>query len=247
MKLINLKREAQTSDKLIAVSEATKLDLIKFFQVPENKIEVVYNGVDEKYFIEPPRKLASEVRQKFALPAKYILFIGTIEPRKNLVTLIKAYRYMRDKWKVDMELVLAGGEGWQNHLRDVNEAIKEQKLTKKVKYLGRVSEDEKYALLHGASLLVYPSWYEGFGLPPLEAMAAGVPVVASNVSSIPEIVGDAALLADPADPEAIGKGMAQLILQTKLANSLKMQGKLQAHKFTWEKAAEKVYAILKGK
>jgi glycosyltransferase involved in cell wall biosynthesis len=244
--VIGFKREAKTASRVVVVSEATKFDLIKFFGVSPSSMSVVYNGVDEKYFEAPPKKVISDAVSKFKLPGEYILAIGSIEPRKNLINLIKALKILRERWKVDLPLLIAGGEGWFNHKAKVLEEIKAQKMSARVRFLGRVTEPEKQALLHTTSLLVYPSLYEGFGIPPLEGLAAGVPVLTSNVSSLPEAVGDAALQVSPYDPEEIAKGMAQLLRNSKLTQSLKLQGRLQAQKFSWDKAAEKMYEIFRG-
>lgn len=243
--LIGLEREVTTSDKLVAVSHSTKMDLIKFFGVEADKIEVVYNGVDSKYFKDPESETIERVTDKLNIDNEFILSLGTIEPRKNLVNLIKAYRHAYDKWDIDQKLLLAGAKGWNGYDDAVRQEIKNQHVSHKVEILGRVSEEEKLVLLNQASLFVYPSWYEGFGLPPLEAMAAGTPVVTSNTSSIPEVVGDSAETVDPGNPQQIGKAMAQLLKNEKLAKSLRVQGRLQAQKFTWERAAESLYSIFK--
>lgn len=241
-------RSLSAADHMIAVSESTKNDLKELFNVPAKKVSVIYEGVrTEKIKV---KNHSVDSLTKFKLGSKFIYFVGTMEPRKNITTLLRAYKkflesdakYPQVKFS-DYQLVLAGARGYK-HER-VFEMIKELKLSKQVKYLGYVTHNQKIDLMKKASVFAFPSSYEGFGLPVLEAMSLGTPVITSNVSSLPEITGTAALQVDPEEDNAIAAALKKLIADPKLQERLSKAGITQAKKFSWKQAAEETLAVYK--
>lgn len=220
-------RSLRRAEKIIAVSQNTKNDIVGLFKIPPEKISVVYEGV------------AEIAKMPAATPAKdYFLFLGTIEPRKNLKRLIEAFEKFVQEADWDGELALAGASGWKN--REIFEAIgiANQELKREaVRHLGYVSEADKWRLLGGALAFVYPSLYEGFGLPVLEAMAAGAPVITSDNSSLPEIAGDAAILVDPLDAAALSGALKRLACDKNLRQELREKGRKKSQEFTWDNCA----------
>lgn len=217
---------AARAARIMADSRATAADLAHFYDVDEAKISVIYPGVDA-----PPIGDLDAVRRKYQLPERYFLFLGTLQPRKNIARLVQAYtQFHRSHPAEHIALVLAGGKGW---LYDEawTAGVDGVHLT------GYVDDADKGALYAGAVALVFPSLYEGFGFPALEAMHCGTPVLCSNTSSLPELVGDAALLTDPLDVDGIAVGMARLATDATLRAVLVERGRAQAARFTWDAAA----------
>ncbi len=226
---------------IIAVSESTKHDLIKKLGVPEDKIRVIYEAADPLFRPEPRQEALQHVQALFEIPEDYILFVGTIEPRKNIPGLLRAYRRLRDKYKLTPALVLAGAPGWLSE--DVYKLVNDLALKPHCFFLGRVSSHDLYHLYNAALCLVHPAFYEGFGLPPLEAMACGTPVVVSNVSSLPEVVGDAALLVDPKNDEEITVALWRVLTDSTLRAQLRAKGLQRAEAFSWERAARETMEV----
>jgi len=225
--------------KIIAVSENTKNDLIKYFNIKKEKIEVILEGVDDysQYEIDE-----SKIEEKFKIKEPYFLYIGTLEPRKNLVRLIEAFAvFIRENPGCNLKLILAGKKGWK--YEPIFETIKNLQIENRVNWLGYIHIPEKVYLLKNAFALVYPSLYEGFGLPILEAMNLGLPIVTSNIASIPELVIDNAVLVEPTDKESIKEGLVKIYQDEKLRQSLIEKGKGIAKNFTWEKCAQKTLAL----
>jgi glycosyltransferase involved in cell wall biosynthesis len=220
-------------DQLIAVSEATKQDMVKIYGVDPTKVSVVHPGVDLEAF--KPTPLTSEARQRLNLPEKYFLFVSTLEPRKNLPRIMDAYRALPDAIKREYALVLTGGMGWLAD--DIKASIQQGDPVGRIIKTNYVPQEDLPMLFTGASAFVFPSLYEGFGMPALEAMACGTPVVTSNVSSMPETVGEAAISVDPLDITAITKGMEQLVTDSSLHAKYRELGLKQAQKFTWKSSA----------
>jgi glycosyltransferase involved in cell wall biosynthesis len=228
-------RSVAQADAVIVISEHTKRDVQKYLGVPEEKIRVVYCSASSHF-----RELSPEEKQptlaKYHLPVKgYILYVGNVEPRKNLVRLLEAYSALRTKDMCAVPLVIAGGEGWKN--TDMYRKVEELSLDRHIRLLGYVPDESLPALMSGARLFVYPSLYEGFGLPPLEAMACGTPVVTSNVSSIPEVVGDAALMVDPYDVDELAETMRKVLQDERLREEMRRKGLVRAKLFSWEETA----------
>jgi glycosyltransferase involved in cell wall biosynthesis len=187
-----------------------------------------------------PAEQVAEFRQKHGLPKRYILYLGTLEPRKNLVTLLKAYAALTDP---DVHLVLAGGKGWL--CEDIFAEVSALGLEERVHFPGYLSDMSLPLWYNAAEAFAYVSWYEGFGLPVLEAMACGTPTVASNTTSLPEVAGDAALLVPPDDVEAIREALKRCLSDQPLRTRLQHAGREQAAAFTWDKTAERTVALYK--
>ena len=229
-------RAVRHARHIIVPSESTKQDLIALLGVPPIKVSVIYEAADELFVPLPIADTRAQVMRRFQVPESFILFVGTIEPRKNVDGLLHAFHHLRTKYGVtDTALVIAGGRGW---LYDETVAlIAKLGLTDSVYLLGRVSDEDLHLLYVGARCHVHAAHYEGFGLPPLEAMACGTPTVVSNVSSLPEVVGDAALLVDPANWEEIAVAVHRLLSDDQLHLELRSKGLQRASYFSWETAA----------
>lgn len=220
-------------DKIITVSENTKCDLVTHFNVPEDKIKVIFNGVDPKF--KPLDK--NDVNQsinKYNINFPYILYVGTLEPRKNLPTLLKAYSQLKKK-NINHKLVIAGRKGWKYH--DIFETIDKLNIKNEVIFTGYVLENDLPALYNAASLFVYPSIYEGFGLPPLESMACGTPVITSNTSSLPEVVGNAGITVNPKDIDMLATAMYEVLTNDSLMKEMTKKGLERAKLFSWKSCA----------
>jgi glycosyltransferase involved in cell wall biosynthesis len=229
------------TDAIIAVSQSTKQDIMRLLGVPEKKISVIYEAVSPAFRPQRSAETTRRARERFGIPGDFILFVSTIEPRKNVPMLLKAFRWLLDHYRLDVKLVLAGEKGWL--FGEVFQQVTKQKLQEDVIFLGRVSNEELLMLYNTAQVLVAPSIYEGFGLTPLEAMACGTPVVVSNVSALPEIVGDAGLLVDPNNAEEIAVAVARLLGDAELRTSLVEKGYRRASVFSWDKAAQDTLAL----
>lgn len=219
--------------RVIAVSESTKRDLVEIYDISPAKIDVVYNGVDARFQPLPADQVAA-FRQQQGLPDRFILFVGTLEPRKNIVSLIDAYARLP---KERPPLVLVGGKGW--FYDEIFGRVEALGLTGEVRFAGFVPAEDLPLWYNAADLFVYPSLYEGFGLPPLEAMACGTAVITSTASSLPEVVGQAGRLADPTDTEALAAAMAQVLGSRQLQQEMETAGLAQAAGFSWEETARK--------
>jgi len=222
--------------KIIAVSENTKRDLVKLYYADESKVEVVHHGTE---FKTQNAKLKT-ITQNLKPEKPYLLYIGRVELKKNILGILDAYKILKEKYKIPHELVLAGTPGFGYD--EISFKIKNLKF--KIKELGYVSEDEKWQLLTGTDVFVFPSFYEGFGMPILEAQAAGVPVVASNTSSIPEITNNSALLVEPKNPEQIAQAVYKMIDDKTLRDKLIELGFDNVKRFSWEKCARETLRII---
>ncbi len=222
--------------RVIAVSESTKRDLVRCYGLSPDKIDVVYNGKDAAFRLLPADQAAG-FRAERNLPERFILFVGTLEPRKNVVRLIEAYSQLPGDRP---PLMFVGGKGWLYD--DVFARVEALDLTNEVCFVGYVPAEDLPWWYNAADLFVYPSLYEGFGLPPLEAMACGTPVVTSTASSLPEVVGDAALLVDPTDAEALAGAMQQVLADADLWNEKRAAGLARARDFSWRKTAQQTVA-----
>ncbi len=229
------------ADHIIAVSQSTRQDLMNLLGVPESKISVIYEAADAIFRPLPREQSAEEVRRRYNLPPDFILFVGTIEPRKNLNTLLLAYHGLRTRYHLDPPLVFAGEYGWLSD--EVHSLVEELDLHDRCHFLQRVATNDLVHLYNAARLLAHPALYEGFGLPPLEAMACGTPVIVSNVSSLPEVVGDAALLVDPTDVEAWTVALHRLLTDDALWEELRNKGLQRARLFSWERTAQETLEV----
>ncbi len=228
------------ADHILADSEATRNDLHRLLGVPLEKVTTVYLAADPAFRPLP----AAEVERALAsygLAPGYLLFVGTLEPRKNLPGLLSAYRILLDRRQVDAPLLLVGGRGWL--YEETFQRVEKLGLAGRVRFLENVADADLPALMNGAALLATPSFYEGFGLPALEAMSCGTPVVVSNRGSLPEVVGQAAVQVDPDDPASIAAGIARLLHDAGLRARLREEGLAQAARFTWEETARQTLAV----
>ncbi len=232
------------ADRILTGSESTKADIVNFLKVPVERIEVIQFGVEEAFKPQGSEEAVS-IRKKLSLPERFILFVGTIEPRKNIISLLRAYRKLG---RVDIGLVVAGGRGWL--FEEIFREVDRLNLNGKVLFPGRVPETDLPALYSAASVFVYPSVYEGFGFPPLEAMACGTPVITSNTSSLPEIVGDAGILVNPEDSDEIAEAIESVLDDDSKRDEMRTKGIERAKRFSWETCARetlRLYAELTGK
>lgn len=234
----------KAAKKIITISEATKNDIIKLYSVPRGKIEVIYPGIKHT-FSTTKSMTKTEIQEKYNISDHYVLFVGTLQPRKNIEKLIEAFalakKSLNDTSK-DLQLVIVGKKGWQ--FESILSAPERFNVEESVKFLDFVPDADLSALYKDAQLFAFPSLYEGFGLPVLEAMRYGCPVLTSNISSLPEAGGDAAYYIDPGDAKDIAQGIEKLITNPKLRSEMIEKGKKQISKFSWEKAAKETLAVL---
>jgi glycosyltransferase involved in cell wall biosynthesis len=230
------------ADAIICVSEHTRRDAQRLYRLPDHKLHVIPEGVHLRFRRVTDRTALQRVRERYHLPPRFILAVGTIEPRKNLVTLFEAYAQLcADRAMDDLRVVVAGKQGWlvESSLR----AVHERGLTGRVTFTGYVDDDDLPALYSQAQAFAFPSVYEGFGLPPLEALACGVPTVCSDASSLPEVMSDAALLAPPLDARAWMLALGRVLSDADLRRDLSARGPQQAARFTWDAAARQTRAL----
>ncbi len=231
---------ARRAAAIIAVSETTRRDIVRLFGVPADKVRVIYEA-PAPCFRPLERKLVELVRQRYRLPPHFVLYVGTLEPRKNLVRLLKAFARVRKEAAVPHHLVLVGQRGWKS--TPIFQAIQCLGLTKVVHVLGYVPTSDLVALYNAADVFVFPSVYEGFGLPVVEAMACGAPVLASRAGAIAEVAGEAAELVDPLCVEAMAAGLRRLLTDPAWRTELRQRGLARARAFSWSKAAEETWAV----
>lgn len=243
-KALGVKKILQTADKIIAVSENTKNDIIELIGVDSNKIQVIYSG-NNAVKKEISKTEVNEFFSKYKLTGRLILYLGTIEPRKNISGLIAAYNSLRlnNKSLSDVKLVMAGADGWKN--KKIYAEWQSSPYRHDIIFLGYISQKEKEFLYSRSSIFVYPSFYEGFGFPPLEAMTYGLPVICSNISSLPEVVGDAALMINPFKSEEITSAIEMVLNDDGLRHILINKGFERSQKFSWEKTAQEYLQVFK--
>ncbi len=250
--------QLKTATKLIAVSNSTKKDLVKRVGIDPKKIKVIYEGVDKTMFTTTKTNTKNDTLSKYDIETnKYFLHVGTIQPRKNLERVIEAFKLFREVNEIkeieqtkgdsktlnNFKLVLAGAKGWDSE--DIYNLPKKLGISSQVKFLGRVEEGELAELYKSASGLVFPSLFEGFGLPILEAFACGCPVLTSNTSAMPEIAGDAAILVNPSSTKEIMEGMTELSEDQALRKKLIEKGQNRLKLFSWEKTARETLKVFK--
>ena len=211
------------------------------FGIPEEKIQVIYNGVAAHFSQIEDKGAIEQVLKKYGIDGNYILFVGKLEARKNLAGLIEAFRLFKKESKLEHKMVLVGSLGWK--AEEILEKLDEYGLQEDVVRLGYVCDEDLPFLMNGADVFLYPSLYEGFGIPALEAMACGTPVVASNTTSLPEVVGDTGLLVDPTSPGEIAEALTRILVDSALRKTLIVKGIERAASFTWRHAAEQTLRL----
>ncbi len=229
------------SSRILTVSEASKRDILRYFRVPHSKIDVIYNALDERFGEAPAADEMRQVRERYQLNDPFVLYAGNIRPHKNLERLIEAFHTLRKGGLDHVQLLIIGDE--ISKYATLRRAVHRHKLHKHVRFFGFVPDKTLACLYRLASVFVFPSLYEGFGLPPLEAMASGTPVVTSNVSSLPEVVGDAALLIDPYDANAIADAMRRVLTDSALAAGMRERGLARVGHFSWDRSVRRVREI----
>ena len=232
---------AHRSARVLTVSEASKRDILKYFNVPAAKIDVIYNAIDERFGQEPSAEDVSRVKERYQLNDPYVLYAGNIKPHKNLERLIEAFHLLRREGVDQVKLLIIGDE--ISKYATLRRAVHRYKLHQHVRFFGFVPDRTLAVLYRLAAVFVFPSLYEGFGLPPLEAMASGTPVITSNVSSLPEVVGDAALLIDPYDPVAIEQAMRRVLSDAALRADLRERGLARVKEFSWDRSVRRIRQV----
>jgi alpha-1,3-rhamnosyl/mannosyltransferase len=237
-----LKRSFGWADRVLVLSHATIAEVVEHYHVPESRIAVTPLGVDDAWFVAPTVDVLAGTLRRYGLARGYLLFVGTLQPRKNVERIVDAYGRLPPALRASFDLVVVGKVGWS--AAPIVAKLRER-AGEGVRWLERVPDADLRMLYRGAAGFVFPSLYEGFGLPVLEAFASGVPVVTSNVTSLPEVAGDAALLVDPLDADAIAQAMARILDDRALAGSLRAKGAARALGFSWEACAAKTAAVLR--
>jgi glycosyltransferase involved in cell wall biosynthesis len=232
---------AKRSTRVLTVSESSKRDILRFVDIPPGKIDVIYNAYDERFRDVPNEEAVARVRERFQLQDQFVLYAGNVKPHKNLERLIEAFHLVRSRGLDHLKLVLIGDE--ISKYTALRRAVHRHQLHKYVRFLGFLPLDTLAVLYRLAGVFVFPSLYEGFGLPPLEAMASGTPVVTSNVSSLPEVAGNAAVLVDPYNASAIADGIYRVLTDDTLRLDLKRRGIERATQFSWESSVRRVREI----
>lgn len=243
---VNPKKICEKADRIIAISNSTKSDICLLYGIRPEKIAVVYSGISDDFqIIDRNDSKFLEIKEKYKLPYNFILFFGTIEPRKNIIGLIRAYNQLRnlknpefDKYK----LVISGSSGWKD--KKIFAEIKKSLFAKDIIFAGFVDDADKAYIYNLASLFVYPSFFEGFGFPPLEAMKCGAPVIAANNSSLPEIIDGAGVMIDPDRSSEIFQAMREILSSREMREKMREKGISQSKKFNWRKAAEESLRII---
>jgi glycosyltransferase involved in cell wall biosynthesis len=234
-------RSARRADLILADSESTRQDVVELLGVAPEGVDVVYPGVDRPFGPIEDREVLEGVKELYGLRYPFVLTVGTLEPRKNLAVLLEAYALLRERHSPPHKLVIAGGKGWL--YEGIFRCVEELSLTEEVVFLGYVPEEHLPALYNLADVLAFPSVYEGFGLPPLEAMACGTPVVTSDRSSLPEVVGEAGLMVPADDHEALAEAIGRVLDDAALREDLVRRGLSRAAMFSWEATGQKLLSV----
>lgn len=238
------KYSVKKAAQILTISNSSRNDIIETYQIPEEKVLTIYPGIKQTVTLEPRVYAMNELKAKYGISDKYILFVGTLQPRKNIGRLIEAFSVAKKQEKVDkdLQLVIIGKKGWL--FESILEAPEKYGVKDSVLFLESINDEELTIFYKHALVYVLPSLYEGFGLPVVEAMKHGTPVITSNVSSMPEAGGDAAVYVDPEDVNDLAKKIVKVVSDKDLRKELSEKGKKQAAKFNWEKTAKETLKVL---
>jgi glycosyltransferase involved in cell wall biosynthesis len=237
----NLWVAARRAERILTVSEASKADILRYCDVPADRVIVVHNAIDDRFATPPSKDAVERARERYQLDGPFVLYVGNIKPHKNLERLIDAFDLVRRGGFERLQLLIIGDQ--ISRYPRLRRAVDKHKLHKHVRFLGFVHDDTLAALYRLATVFVFPSLYEGFGLPPLEAMASGTPVVASNRSALPEVLGDAAVLVDPYSSASIAEGIQRALSDPALRQVLTERGLARARTFSWEASVKRIHEV----
>ncbi|MDD5109589.1 MAG: glycosyltransferase family 1 protein [Patescibacteria group bacterium] len=232
-RLVNPRWLCQRADAIFATSEHTRMEVVEYYRIPPERITVTPLGVDESFFSRADSAGRAAVRQRYQLPQRYVLTVGNLEPRKNIASVIAAF----DRLQPDADLVIVGRAVW--NVETLRRLAQKSRLRQRMHFLGYVDAADRPTLYQMAAAFVYPSYYEGFGLPALEAMSSGVPVVAAGTTSLPEVVGDGGLLIDPYDVNDLAAALETILQDTRVRSRCIERGLARARQFTWEETARR--------
>jgi glycosyltransferase involved in cell wall biosynthesis len=238
---VMMRQAARRAARILTVSQASKDDILHYLGVATDRVDVIPNALDEKLATAPPADAVARVADRFQLNAPFILYTGNIKPHKNVDRLIEAFALLKRRGMDDVQLLIIGDN--ISKAPELRRLVHRFQLHRQVRFLGFVSDEVLGALYRLTRVFVFPSLYEGFGLPPLEAMAAGAPVITSNVSSLPEVVGDAAILVDPLDAPALADAIARVLGDEGLRADLIQRGHERVRQFSWDTAAVRTHAV----
>ena len=235
-------RSCNQADIVLTISQSSKKDILEYLKISEDKIKIAYPAVDRNFF-RPIKVDNQDVLLKYGIYGEYILYLGTLEPRKNIINLLKAFKIVGEKNK-HLKLVVAGSKGWSYD--SIFKTVEDLSLAEKVIFTGYVNEDDKPYIYSAAEVFVFPSFYEGFGIPPLEAMCCGTPVIVSNTSSLPEVIEDAGIFFTPNNFEELAYKILTVLESQSLKRELSEKGLVQATKFSWDKSSKIIFDIYKS-
>jgi glycosyltransferase involved in cell wall biosynthesis len=239
-----VRNSVKKSSRIIVCSQNTKNDLVELYNADPESVSVIYPAADVSSYFERSKQEVIAIRKKYNLPDDYILYLGTLEPRKNLASLMEAYDKMPSAIKAEYPLVLVGGQGWlDEEIESTYKRLRGRNTIIRTEY---VPEEDKPMLYTGAKLFVYPALYEGFGMPALEAMACGTPVITSNNSSLPEVVGDSGVLVDPSSVDAISNAMLGVLKDSARQRRMANAGLVRAKNFSWASGGKKLKSLLEA-
>lgn len=236
-------RALSTASAVIANSEFTKQELLKKYRVPSDRIQVIYLGVNEQFAPDRDHVKIGSVRGKYGIRNKYILYFGNIEPKKNITGIVRAFDLLLRAERPDHDLVIAGRKTYPDYWTTLEREIADRKLGDRVIFTDVVPAEDVPHLYSGSDAFIFPSFYEGFGMPPLEAMACGIPVIVSDILPLREVCGDAALLVDPKDPEAMAQAMHEALFDGDIRNTLIEKGVARSSRFSWDDAAKRTIRL----
>ena len=237
----SIRMAARRATRILTVSESSKRDILRFCRIPPDKVTVIYNAIDDRFREPPPAEEIERIRERFQLHEPFVLYVGNVKPHKNLERLIEAIHHLHENGYDSLKLLVIGSD--ISKYAELRRAVHRYNLHKYVRFLGFMPDATLAVLYRLAAVFVFPSLYEGFGLPPLEAMASGAPVVTSNVSSLPEVAGDAAVLVDPRDPRAIADGIRRVLTEPGLRETMRAKGLARAADFSWDRSIRRIRQI----